>query len=349
MKNIIITLFTACGLICLQAQEAPKLDDFGRIVLNTYINDQGKIPAEAKVQLENKLSQIASNYGMGGSSVNPRFIITANVAVGTKDIISGPPQMIAQNLDITLYIGDAIENKVFANTIISVKGVGTNENKSFIDAIKKLNPKHKDIQAFIEEGKTKIVSYFSTQCDFIIKDSKTLVKQGKFDEAIYKLSLVPEVCQSCYFKCLDTLSSVYQQKINTDCKTKLNEAKTVWASAQTSSGAEKAGDILSKISPQAACQKEVDAFIKSIDAKLKADEKAKWEFKMKQYADNVAKEKEQMRINDEKSKRDDTYREQQSQRDLELDKTRVNAYRDVAVEFAKNQPKTAPYNNVTWK
>lgn len=360
MKKIFLFLFSSCGLITLQAQEAPKLDDFGRIVLNTYLSDQIKIPMEAKAQLENKLSQIGSNYGMGGSSVNPRFIITANVAVGTKDIIPGPPQMIAQNLDITLYIGDAIENKVFANTIISVKGVGTNENKAFIDAIKKLNPKHKDIASFIEEGKAKIVTYYSTQCDFIIKDAKTLVKQGKFDEAIYKLSLVPEVCQTCYFKCLDTLTSVFQQKIDTDCKTKLTEAKTTWATAQNPAGAEKAGDILSTINPIAACQKEVDTFIKSIAAKLKADEKAKWEFQMKQYADNVAKEKEQVRIAEDKGKRDDTYRENQSQRDavlqekqssrnFELDKIRADSYREIAVEQAKNQPRTLPYNNITWK
>lgn len=38
---------------------------------------------------------------MGGSQANPRFIITANVNVGTKDIIAGPPQMIAQNIEVT--------------------------------------------------------------------------------------------------------------------------------------------------------------------------------------------------------------------------------------------------------
>ena len=358
MKKIIAILILTFAAITSNAQV--KLDDFGRIVLNTYLPDNIAIPTEAKNLLLTKLNQITSNNGMGGSQSNPRFIITANVNVGTKDIIAGPPQMIAQNLDVTLFIGDAITNTIFTNTTLSLKGVGTNENKAFIEALKTINPKNKEVLAFLEEGKTKIINYYSTNCDFIIKEAQTLVKQEKYDEAIYQLSLVPDVCQDCYFKCLDTLSVVYQKKIDADCRTKFKLAKVTWSAAQNPEGAEKVGDILSTINPLASCQAEIDAFIKTIDAKLKADEKAKWQFKMKQYADKIAAHKEQVRIAEEKGKRDDTYRENQSQRDaisqekqssrnFELDKIRVNSYREIAVEQAKNQPKTITYNNIYWR
>ena len=326
-----------------------KLDDFGRIVLNTYLSDEIDIADEAKKLLSNKLSQFASNNGMGGSQVNPRFIITAKVNVGTKDIIAGPPQMIAQNVDVTLYIGDAITNTIFSNVTLSLKGVGTNENKAFIEAFKAINSNNKEVIEFLEAGKNKIINYYSTNCDFMIKDAQTLVNQEKYDEAIYKLSLVPEVCQDCYFKSLDYLSLVYQQKIDAECKLIFNEAKVTWASAQNSSGAEKAGDILSTINPLASCQPEINNFIKSIEAKLKADEKERWQFKMKQYADKIAMEKEQVRMAEDKSKRDDTYRENQSQRNSELDKIRLDNYREVAIEFARNQPKNVTYNNINWK
>lgn len=358
MKKIISVLILAVFAITSNAQV--KLDDFGRIVLNTYLPENISLPSEAKNLLITKLNQITSNNGMGGSQANPRFIITANVNVGTKDIIAGPPQMIAQNIDVTLFIGDAVTNTIFSNTTLSLKGVGINENKAFIDALKTINPKNKEVLAFLEEGKTKIINYYSTNCDFMIKDAQTLVKQEKYDEAIFKLSLVPDVCKDCYFKCLDTLTKIYQQKIDADCKVKFNEAKVTWTAAQTPNGAEKAGDILSTINPMANCQTDVTAFIKAIDAKLKADEKARWEFKMKQYADKIAMEKEQVRIAEEKGKRDDTYRENQSQRDaisqekqssrnFELDKIRVNSYREVAVEQARNQPKTVTYNNIYWR
>tara|TARA_B110000977_G_scaffold140876_1_gene178836 strand:+ start:987 stop:2039 length:1053 start_codon:yes stop_codon:yes gene_type:complete len=350
MRRYLIIVFALFLFgITARSQNSPKLDDFGRIVLNTYLSEQMDVPAEARKLLNTKLSQVASNYGMAGSSVNPRFIITASINVGTKDIIAGPPQMIAQNLDVTIFIGDALENKIFCNTTLSLKGVGTNENKAFIDALKKINPKNNDLASLIEEGKTKIVTYFNTQCDFTIKEAMTLKEQGKYEEAIYKLSIVPEVCQDCYFKCLDTLLYVYQEKIDKDCQVKFQEAKTIWASNSSSTGAEEAAEVLSKIDPLASCQPDVEKFISSVDAKLKADEKARWEFKMKQYADKIAAQKEQVRIAEEKSKRDDVYRENQSQRNYDLDKIRVSAYRDVAVEYAKNQPKTVTYNNIYWR
>jgi hypothetical protein len=326
-----------------------KLDDFGRIVLNTYLPDNIALPVEAKNLLITKLSQITSNNGMGGSQVNPRFIITANVNIGTKDIIPGPPQMLAQNLDVTFFVGDALTNTIFANTTLSLKGVGTNENKAFIEAFKGINPKNKEVIAFLEEGKTKIINYYTTQCDFIIKDAQTLVKQERYDEAIYQLSLVPDVCQECYFKCLDTLASIYQKKIDVDCNLKLNEAKITWAAAQNIDAAISVGEILSTINPIAMCQNEVNELISRIDAKLKADEKARWEFKMKKYQDEVEAKREQMRIAEESGKRADAFRENQAKRNAELDKIRVNAYREIATEQARNQPKTVTYNNIYWR
>jgi hypothetical protein len=349
---VLITVFSSSAQV--------KLDDFGRIILNTYLPENLALPTEAKNLLNTKLNQITSNNGMGGSQINPRFIITANVNVGTKDIIAGPPQLVAQNLDITLFIGDALTNTIFSNVTFSLKGVGTNENKAFIEAFKTLNPKNKELLSFLEEGKSKIINYYASNCDFIVKDAETLVKLGKFDEAIYKLSLIPEVSQNCYFTGLDRMASIYQQKIDADCKVKFNEAKISWTASQTPAGAEKAGDILSTINPMAACQTEVSDFVKTIDAKLKADEKAKWQFKMNQYADKIASQKEAVRIAEEKGKRDDIYRENQSQRDavlqekqlsrnLELDKLRASSYREIALEQARNQPKTITYSKVYWR
>lgn len=347
MKKIIAILLVSFITVFSNAQV--KLDDFGRIVLNSYLSEDIDLPLDAQKMLMTKLNQITSNNGMGGSQVNPRFIITANVNIGTKDIIPGPPQMIAQNIEVTLFIGDALTNTIFSNTSLNLKGVGTNENKSFIDALKKINPKNKEIAQFLEEGKNKIINYYNTQCDFIIKDAQTLVKQEKYDEAIYHLSLVPDICQDCYFKCLDTLVSIYQQKIDVDCNLKLNEAKMTWAATQNSDAAIMVGEILSTINPIAMCQDELNTLINKIDAKLKADEKSRWEFKMKKYQDEVEAKREQLRIAAESGERADEFNENQAQRNFELDKIRTNAYREVAIEQARNQPQNVTYNNINWR
>ena len=317
MKKLILLILIAFQF---NGTAQVKLDDFGRIILNTYLPDNNSIPAEAKKALETKLSQITTNNGMGGSTANPRFIITAVLNVTSKDIVPGPPQMIAQNIEVTLFIGDAITNTVFSNTIISIKGVGTNENKSLIDAVKNINPKNKDITAFLEEGKNKIISYYATQCDFIIKDSETLAKQEKFDEAIYKLALVPEVCKDCYFKTSELAADLYQQKIDSDCITKLAKAKMLWAGQKNAKNAEDVIDIISDINPNSACYTDVTSLTKEINAKIKAEEKARLQLALKKYNDKITIEKQQ-----------------------------INAYKEIAVEYAKNQPKTVTYNNIIWR
>lgn len=318
MKKITLFIIAAFNFLCVFAQEVPKLNDFGRIVLNIYVSDKAKITEEAKAQLQIKLKQIVSNYGMGGSEVNPRFIITADISITTKDIIAGPPQMVAQNMDVSLFIGDGIENIIYSNTLISTKGVGSNENKAFIDAIKQINTKDKNIQSFLEKGKEKIITYYITQCDFILQKAITLKEQRKYNEAIYELSLVPEVCKDCYVNCLNEISGIYVLKINADGENYLNEARAIWSSNPNNEGARQSTGLLSKINPKANCYSRAGELLKIINTKIISDEK-------------------------DRLRRQEEYENRQT----ELDKLRINAYREIAVEYAKNQPPVV-YRNIYW-
>jgi len=334
MKKILFALIAI--LIFSSANAQISATDFGRIVINSYLPEDIAIPTEAKKQLVSKLDQITTNYGIGGSQVNPRFIITATVNIGTKDIVAGPPQMIAQNIDLTLFIGDSQTNTIFSNCTLSIKGVGTNENKAFIEALKSVNPKNSTIKTFIDESKEKILRYYESNCPLIIKHAQSLAKQGKYDEAIYELSLVPNVSSTCYYQCLDTIGSYYQKEIDADGRIMLKVAKTAWAASPNQDGAREVSQVIVNINPMASCQKQVEELIQSIEEKLKADQEAEWKLKLKQYEDQVALEKEKMRLAEEKSKRDASLQEQQSQRNHELDKLRIGAYQEIAVAYAKS-------------
>ena len=318
MKKYITIIVLA--MIAFTSNAQIKLDDIGRIILNAYLPENLAIPTEAKNVLLTKLNQLTSNHGMGGSQINPHFIITANINVGTKDILAGPPQMIAQNIEVTFFIGDAITNTIFSNATLSLKGVGTNENKAFIDAFKTINPNNKEMVEFLNEGKTKIINYYSTNCDFMLKDAQTLAKQNKFDEAIYNLSLVPQVCEVCFNKTAELIATIYQQKIDADCNTKLSQATIAWAGQQKIKNAENALTILMDINPTAACYHEVMLLTKEINNKLLADEKARFELALKKYNDKI-----------------------------NLEKKRLKAYKEIAIEYAKSQPKILTYNTIIWR
>jgi hypothetical protein len=316
MKKILLPLFLLYSYNLL----AQTSTNTSRIVLNAVVFDKSnKLPGEAKSQLESKLNQIASDNGVGGNSINPRFIIAAKINIISKDIIAGPPQMVALNLEAVFFVGDAVDNQIYANTTVTLKGVGTNENKALISAVQNVAIKNEMFAELVNTGKSKIVAYYSQKCDLITKRAATLSQQQNFDQAIYELMQVPDVCKACYDRCLEAVQPIYQKKIDRESMLSLTKAKAAWSANQNINGATEAADLLGKIEPLSASFKEGLELSERIRKKVEADEKREWEFKMKGYADGVR-----------------------------LDELKVEASRQTAIEFYKNQPEIIIYNRLIW-
>jgi hypothetical protein len=316
MKKILLPLFLLYSYNLL----AQTSTNTSRIVLNAVVLDKdNKLPGEAKSQLESKLNQIASDNGVGANSINPRFVIAAKLNIISKDIIAGPPQMIALNLEVDFFVGDAVDNQVYANTTVILKGVGTNENKALINAVQNVAVKNKTFAELVNTGKSKIVEYYSQKCDFITKRAATLSQQQNFDQAIYELMQVPDVCKACYDRCLEAVQTIYQKKIDREATLSLTKAKATWNANQNIKGATEAADFLGKIEPLSASFKEGLELAERIRKKVEADEKRDWEFKMKRYADGV-----------------------------KIEQQRVEAARQAAVTYYQNQPKVIVYNRIIW-
>lgn len=268
------------GSISFAQSQADK--DENRIMLTAWVPDQIEhMPVSARKNLANKLTQVVAENGLGGGGMNTRFIVTANITVATKDIVPGPPPMHAMNLDVTLYIGDGFDGTVFSSTNIPVKGVGTNETKAYMAALKMINPGNPQIQAFVKKGKEKIIQYYKDNCDIIIKKAQSLADQNEFDEAIFNLTSVPTACEECYNKALAAVKPIYKRKIDKDCKIKLQEATGIWNAAQDMASAEKAGAILASIDPDASCFGEVKALSNKIAAKVKQIDDREWKYIVK--------------------------------------------------------------------
>ena len=60
-----------------------------------------------------------------------------------------------------------MEGTIFATEAITIKSIGDNETKAYIDALKKIKTSDKSILAFVEKGKSKIIEYYNSKCDFI--------------------------------------------------------------------------------------------------------------------------------------------------------------------------------------
>lgn len=251
MKRIIL-LFLIGMLVApfVNAQNSEgKADDLARISLTPVIPDELQtVPKYAKKMLQNKLKQVATRNGLGGGA-NPRFIITADADIVTKDVTPTAPPQIAVTLGVNFYIADVVEQKIFSSAYLELKGVGTNENKAYIGAIKKIAPRNPQLRAFIEQGKTKIIEYYNSQCDNIITDAQAKASMKDFGRAIFTLTSIPDVCKECYDKAMALVPDVYQQYMDDQCQKDLSKAKAAYGNKDI----EETMKWLSKIQPDSKC------------------------------------------------------------------------------------------------
>ena len=296
-----------------------QMNDSQRISLGVYIPNPNDFSNSVQNYFGNKLAYIASTNGMGGTRSSSQFIITGVIDIISKDITPTAPPMQAYSIDVTMVIGDGINGIKYSSKSLSLKGVGTNETKALISALKGINPREPEFKQFVGEAKTFIVQHYDSNCDILIKKAQTLSEMQKYDEAIYSLSNVPEVSQECYNKSMEALVPIYQKKINQDCLKKLNEASAEWSSNQDLFAAEKAGKILSEINPQSDCYDNAIALSNEIGKKVKDLNDRDWEFMLKQ---------EQARIDDRKAT--------------------VQAIRAIGEAYGKGQPQNISYNVRGW-
>lgn len=289
MKKILLILVAFVFGLNLNAQNSQgKTDDLGRIALAAIVPDQAEgIPQSARQLLANKMEQVAVQNGLGAAASNPRFCIVPVVNVLSKEITPTAPPMQALNLDVTFYIVDAASQTIFSQTNIQVKGVGQTEDKAYIQALKNLNVKAGQFKGFVEKGKEKILEYYNSQCDVVLKGAQALAGQKKYEESLFALLSVPDVCRECFDKSMDLSVDIYKQYANYKCTEYMSGAKAAWANMN----ADKAAEFLGKITPDMECYEQAVKLADDITQKQLADGANVWQFKMKQYDDSVEKEK----------------------------------------------------------
>ncbi len=310
IKHILFVVLAAQSWNILAQNDLGKTDDLSRISLTSVIADQADdIPESAVSLLQNKMQQIATNNGLSAVSISPRFIITSNLNVISKDIVPGPPTMTAINIDVTFYIADYLSKTVFSSKTISLKAIGTNINKAYIDGIKGINTNSKELKSFVEEGKFKIIAFYNDRCDFILQEAKALASQKQYQEAIFRLMAVPDVCKDCYIKATNAVEPIFKAYTDDLCDKNLAGAQAIWVANPNSDGANEIAGLLSEILPDANCYGEAQKLVGDVRKKILADEKRDWNFQLKKWDDNVS-----------------------------LGSQRINAYREVGVAYGTHQP-----------
>ena len=284
----ILSLFILMALPAIAQNSLGSANDKSRIVLTPIVTSNANFPSYAANAVKNKLLQLVTSYGAGGSTYDPRFVITANFVELFREATPTAPPMIAIQLSPTLYIGDAATGTMYASCALPpVKGVGNNETKAYMAAVKALKVKDASVAAFIEEGKVKIIEYYNSQIDFIIANADALVGKEDYDGAIAMLMTVPDVCKEAYEKAMAKVEEVYLKKIDIESARLLNSAKQAWSADMSEAGAQAASEYLSQIHPNSSSYAEAEKLAGAIGKRIKELDQREWDFKMKKHDDNV--------------------------------------------------------------
>lgn len=332
MKNkIVFAILFSCIIYTGYGQNTLRsTDDIGRVALVPAIVSNSSIPSYASSLVKSKLIQVITQCGLGGSSYDQRFIITANIVETSKEITTTAPPMVALELSTTLYIGDVATGNLYSSCPLSLsKGVGANETKAYMSAIKAINMQNPEVRDFIEEGKTKIVEYYNSQIDFIIADAMAQADQEHFDDAISILFSVPEVCKEAYLKAMDTVAGVYQRKIDKEGAILLNIATQAWNANQSYDGAEEVATYLAKVHPLSSSFTGACKLSDLIAARIKEIDDRAWDFRMRQYDDKQNVLNKQV---------DNAHEERLSM---------ISAAKEVGIARC-SQPITYNLNHITW-
>ena len=148
------------------------------------------------------------------------------------------------------------------------------------------------------------------------------------------MALIPSACGDVFESAQSKMQVINKRRIDLESESLLSQARAEWAKNPNASGAEAVFSLVSAINPRAHCFPHIAPFINEVKNKLTADEEREWAFQMKQYEDDLAREKREF----EAQQNRETTR-------AEIRKKEIDAARQVAIEYARNQPDVV-YNTV---
>lgn len=295
-----------CAIISVGICVMVYSQDFKSININLVSQNDGMIPEQAYSLLEKRLNAAIVSNGYGTES-GSRFVLVPSIDIVEKDITSSG--MMLQKMIMTLVVGDIMTGQTFASSEIKIAGIGDTELSSFNKAFSSVRLNDARIASLLKPVGLSIKEYLERNSGEILNKAEALSSEGNYDEALSILASIPS-CVSFYSESNDLALKINAQRqetrraeLNNVGIKQINAARAKWNVRQDYECAEEALAILAEVDPSLDCFNDAMAFIEQINQKLRDDEiklehqkaaqaKANWEFKMKQYNDQVEMKKQ---------------------------------------------------------
>lgn len=257
IKIILVILLYVVGIggVAYAQNSEPK------IPLTPKISDALELPTTAKNSLQQKLTQMVLQNGMGNQDGD--FVLTANLSILEKETTPTAPPQFAVKLEVLTYVVNQLEDVVVAENTFIVRGVDSNENKALLRAINQINVQSQAAKDFINTAKTNIINYYEDKSETLMLQAKTLGSAGQFSEALSVLDPIPD-CVPSYAKVQNLKDQLHSEWMDYEATNYLSDAKK----AMVMGNYETALECICKVNPQSSKFSEAEALASEIDKRI---------------------------------------------------------------------------------
>ena len=295
--------------------------DFDKIALTPYVNSVTGQTGNANKLLLNKLNQAVLKCGLAGQGIDDRFIITANANEIECVPTSTTPVRYALKIMLTIYVGDGVDGLLYSSYAVELKGIGNSLDDAYLSAYRKLNVNDPVLLQSIDTGRQRIINYYNERSSQIIANAQSLAASGDYDQAVYQLFLIPPMCNG-YESAQNYAKSFATIACDKSNERIISNARAAWSASPNEEGAAEAQSILSQISnPSDKIITKSNALSKEIATRMQRVEDKR-----------IALEQEE-----EKNRHKEAMANINANASIE--KSRINAARDIAVSYYRSRPK----------
>lgn len=249
--------------------------------------------------LVSKVQAILTKNGM--ADYGSDFVIVPAMQIDEDDIIeSGMVNLFKVAGSLNLALTQISTGKTFGTASIPIRGTGKRSKAvAMKSAASSVNVNNPEIVKFLEQSKQNVIDYYTKNHNTIIGKARSAASTGDYEQALAILGSFPDGMPR-EKEINAEIEKTYRQYINHNCQAIILQAKGALAKKDY----DYVNSLLSEIDPSSSCYSEAVAMTSSINKEIRQTE---------------AQER--------------AAQERREQRALDLQKTRINAVRDVAKAY----------------
>ena len=275
-------------------------------------DQQEEINAKSFKLLETKLKSVAARNGIFSDSYGS-FVMYPQINIIDNALVEGGLKNInIVEIEMTLFVKQFDTNVGFGSCSKTLKGSGNTISDAVKNAFSKISPNDNTYAYFFTDVKDKIKQYYRENKEKMIKSARTMAAQQQYEQAFALLMTYPSSMEGSD-EVQDVAIEIYKKYQDATCSAKIAQAR----GSISTQDYEAAIDILATVDSESACHEESLKLIEQIGAEIRDEQKRELEMQNK-LIDNA----------------------------MTLESKRIDAIREIGVEYAKNHQPRITYTQI---